>query len=82
MSPKEWLIHQRLERAKSQLESTNQNIDDIACNSGFETAMAMRHNFRKYLQLSATDHRKQFSGCDIVRQKLSVHLLPTNFATQ
>jgi AraC family transcriptional activator FtrA len=61
MSPKEWLIQMRIVRAKSLLESTRQNIDNVAYSSGFETAMAMRHNFRKHLGLSPTDYRKQFS---------------------
>jgi len=60
MSPKEWLIGQRLERAKTLLESTEKNIDVIAHHSGFETAMAMRHNFRKYMNLSPSSYRKQF----------------------
>jgi AraC family transcriptional activator FtrA len=62
MSPKEWLIQQRLERAKTLLESTGQNIEIIAHHSGFETAMAMRHNFRKYLGVSPSIYRKQFSS--------------------
>lgn len=62
MSPKEWLICQRLERAKTLLESTEKNIDVIAHNSGFETAMAMRHNFRKYMGLSPSTYRKQFTS--------------------
>ncbi len=62
MSPKEWLISQRLIRAKSLLEMTTQNIDMIAYNSGFETAMTLRHNFRKYLKTSPSRHRKDFSG--------------------
>ena len=62
MSPKEWLIHQRLERAKTLLENSNQNIDNVAYNSGFETPIAMRHNFRKYLKISPGNYRKQFSS--------------------
>ncbi len=60
MSPKEWLIHQRLERAKSLLETTHHKVDQVAYNSGFESAMSLRHNFRKYLRLSPTRYRKQF----------------------
>jgi AraC family transcriptional regulator, transcriptional activator FtrA len=60
MSPKEWLIQQRLERAKSLLETTQHKVDQVAYQSGFESAMSLRHNFRKYLRLSPTDYRKQF----------------------
>lgn len=63
MSPKEWLITQRLERAKSLLETTNLNIDQIAYQSGFETAITLRHNFRKHLQLSPSGYRNQFFTC-------------------
>lgn len=62
MSPKAWLISQRLQRAKTLLESTQQNVDVVAHNSGFETAMALRHNFRKYLGLSPSHYRKQFAA--------------------
>lgn len=60
MSPKEWLIHQRLERAKSLLETTQHKVDQVAYHSGFESAMSLRHHFRKYLQLSPSHYRKQF----------------------
>lgn len=62
MSPKEWLIQQRLERAKSLLESSIETIDYVAYKSGFETSTAMRHNFRKYLKISPSNYRKQFSN--------------------
>jgi len=62
MSPKEWIIQQRLERAKSLLESSDQTIDNIAYNSGFETPISMRHNFRKFLSISPSNYRKQFAG--------------------
>lgn len=61
MSPKEWLIQQRLIRAKQLLETTSQNIDLVAANSGFETAMSLRHHFRKHSQLSPSQFRHQFS---------------------
>jgi AraC family transcriptional activator FtrA len=62
MSAKEWLIHQRLDRAKSLLETSATNIEQVAFSSGFETATAMRHNFRKYLSVSPSDYRKQFAS--------------------
>jgi len=48
--------------AKTGTESTEKNIDVIAHHSGFETAMAMRHNFRKYMGLSPSSYRKQFTS--------------------
>jgi len=35
-------------------------VDQVAYNSGFESAMSLRHNFRKHLRLSPTRYRKQF----------------------
>jgi len=60
LSPKVWLIQQRLALAKSLLESSEQNIDNVAYSSGFETPIAMRHNFRKYLKISPSHYRQQF----------------------
>ncbi len=60
-TPKEWLTQQRLNLAKKLLESTNDSIERVANDAGFENATTMRHNFRKYLQLSPTQFRGQFS---------------------
>jgi len=60
MSPKEWLILQQLERAKSLLETTAEKIDQVAYGSGFETSMSLRHNFRKHLKISPSAYRAQF----------------------
>ena len=38
MSPKEWITQQRLQRAKTLLETTRLNIDQVAYQSGFESA--------------------------------------------
>ncbi len=61
MSPKEWLNQQRLHLAKRLLEQTNDSIDMVAYNSGFEKPETLRHNFRKHLKLSPTQYRQQFS---------------------
>ncbi|MCF6194231.1 MAG: helix-turn-helix domain-containing protein [Kangiellaceae bacterium] len=61
MSAKEWITKQRLQRAKQLLETTALKIDRVAENSGFDNAISMRHNFRKYLQLSPARYRQQFS---------------------
>ncbi len=60
MSPKEWLIQQRLHLAKRLLEVNNDNIDLVAYRSGFEKPETLRHNFRKYLKLSPSQYRQQF----------------------
>ena len=60
MTPKEWLIQQRLHLAKSLLETSREPIEIIAQNSGFDNPLTLRHNFRKYLKLSPSQYRKQF----------------------
>jgi AraC family transcriptional activator FtrA len=62
MSPRQWLIQQRLHLAKRLLEVNNDSIDLVAYNSGFEKPETLRHNFRKYLKLSPTQYRQQFSS--------------------
>lgn len=60
MSPRQWLIQQRLHLAKRLLEVNNDSIDLVAYHSGFEKAETLRHNFRKYLKLSPSQYRRQF----------------------
>ncbi|WP_344799220.1 helix-turn-helix domain-containing protein [Litoribacillus peritrichatus] len=61
-TPKEWLTQQRLELAKRLLETTSDSVERVANSAGFENAMTLRHHFRKYLQLSPSQFRAQFSA--------------------
>ena len=60
MSPKHWLVVQRLEKAKRQLEEGHQNMERIAAQSGFDNASTLRHHFRKILGISPRQYRQQF----------------------
>ncbi len=60
MSPRQWLIQQRLHLAKRLLEVNNDSINLVAYHSGFENPETLRHNFRKYLNLSPSQYRQQF----------------------
>jgi AraC family transcriptional activator FtrA len=62
MSPKEWIIKQRLKRAKELLESTKIGIERVSYCAGFETSENMRHHFRKNLQISPIRYRRQFKS--------------------
>jgi len=62
LSPKAWLIQQRLEKAKLLLESQQHSIEKVAAMSGFDNAITMRHHFRKSLSISPAQYRQQFSG--------------------
>ena len=63
MSPKHWLIQQRIQHAQHLLETTQQPIERIAINSGFENALTLRHHFRDKLHTSPTRYRSQFAHC-------------------
>lgn len=62
MSPKHWLVQQRLEKAKRLLEEGQQNVERIAAQSGFDNATTLRHHFRKLLGISPRQYRQQFMG--------------------
>lgn len=62
LSPKAWLTHQRLEKAKVLLENEGYSIEKVAELSGFENSTTMRHHFRKLLTISPNQYRQQFAA--------------------
>ena len=56
----DWLVRARLERAKLLLEKPVLNIDQIAAESGFGSAITLRHHFRRQFGLSPGEYRKSF----------------------
>lgn len=60
LSPKEWLIQQRVERAKGLLEVEAHSIERLANMAGFENATTLRHHFRRLVGVSPQQYRKQF----------------------
>ncbi|WP_371991944.1 helix-turn-helix domain-containing protein [Vibrio amylolyticus] len=60
LSPKEWLINQRVERAKGLLESSTMPIEQLSQAAGFDTAMTMRHHFRQLVGVAPKTYRQQF----------------------
>ena len=60
LSPKEWLIKQRIHLAKEFLESSHASIEYIAEKSGFGTPMNFRHHFTKTLGISPSHYRNSF----------------------
>lgn len=62
MTPLEWLLQRKLEIAKTQLESTHSSIEHIAELAGFESAVTLRHNFKKYLSISPREYRAKFKA--------------------
>lgn len=62
LSPKEWLTHQRLNFAKTLLETKTFNIEKIAELAGFNNSITLRHHFRKEFGISPTFYREQFKS--------------------
>ncbi|WP_280234365.1 GlxA family transcriptional regulator [Nocardia cyriacigeorgica] len=59
-SPQQWLLHQRTDRARLLLESTDDTIERIAADSGFGTAVTLRHHFHRLLGTGPAAHRALF----------------------
>ncbi|NEW56623.1 helix-turn-helix domain-containing protein [Nocardia cyriacigeorgica] len=60
LSPQQWLLHQRTDRARMLLESTDDTIERIAADSGFGSAVTLRHHFHRILGTSPAAHRALF----------------------
>jgi len=60
MTPGAWLAGARIARARDLLQSSAVPVEEIATASGFGSAGALRHHFRKHLRLSPTDYRRRF----------------------
>ncbi|MEH0689059.1 helix-turn-helix domain-containing protein [Vibrio cholerae] len=60
LSPKAWLIKQRIERAKGLLETEPLSIEQLAQQSGFDSAVTLRHHFRRLVGVSPQQYREKF----------------------
>ncbi len=60
LTPGEWLIRERVARARTLLEETIMPIEHIAESVGFASADALRHHFRKRFGVSAVSYRSHF----------------------
>ncbi len=61
LPPGEWLLTERLIRARELLETTRNSIEDIAGATGFGSAAALRHHFRTRLGTSPAAYRGRFA---------------------
>ena len=61
-SPRQWLLHQRLLRAKLLLESTTDTIERIASTVGFATSASLRQHFATRYGTTPARHRFTFSA--------------------
>ncbi|ANS64364.1 AraC family transcription regulator [Streptomyces lincolnensis] len=67
VSPLQWLLHQRIERAKELLETTTLPMDQIAHTSGLGTADSLRAHLVRRTGLTPTAYRAQFSHRGVSR---------------
>ncbi|RQP12381.1 MAG: helix-turn-helix domain-containing protein [Microbacteriaceae bacterium] len=61
-TPAAWLNRQRILRAQTLLEQTDEGLEQIAQLAGFGTAAVMRHHFLKVLQTTPTAYRRTFGA--------------------
>ncbi|WP_405738127.1 DJ-1/PfpI family protein [Streptomyces sp. NBC_00028] len=61
VSPLQWLLHQRVERAKELLETTALPMDQVARSAGLGTADSLRTHLVRRTGLTPTAYRTQFS---------------------
>lgn len=60
-SPKQWLVHERLSRARELLEGSELAVEQVADRCGFGSADTLRHHFRRALKLSPARYRERFA---------------------
>ncbi len=61
MSPGDWLISARVDRARELLVGSALPIDAIAGECGFGSAITLRHHFRRKLGISPSAYRARFA---------------------
>jgi AraC family transcriptional activator FtrA len=61
-SPGQWVIAERVVRARELLEGSRLGIDDVAAASGFGSAATLRHHFRGSLGTSPAAYRERFGA--------------------
>ncbi|SFC54409.1 GlxA family transcriptional regulator [Streptomyces aidingensis] len=62
LSPLQWLLQQRLERARHLLEESDLPVDRVAERSGFGTAASLRQHLHAALGVSPSAYRATFRG--------------------
>ncbi|MEU8894462.1 helix-turn-helix domain-containing protein [Nocardia sp. NPDC048505] len=64
-SPQQWLLLQRTDRARLLLETTDDTMDRVAADTGFGTAVSLRHHFHRILGTSPAAHRALFRRASV-----------------
>src|SRR5215469_5594762 len=61
LSPRQWLLAERVERAKELLETTRLTAQGIATRVGLGSAESLRHHFRRRVGTTPGQYRRRFS---------------------
>jgi transcriptional regulator GlxA family with amidase domain len=61
LTPLQWLLQQRLERARELLEATTLPVDEVARSSGLGTADSLRSHLLRQVGLTPTAYRASFT---------------------
>jgi transcriptional regulator GlxA family with amidase domain len=65
-TPHQWILTQRLGLARARLETTDLSVEQVAIQSGFGSAAALRLHFQRSLGTSPTAYRRTFCA-DVAR---------------
>ena len=58
----QWLLEQRIQRARELLETTDLTIDRVATEAAFGTSAALRQQFRQTLRVTPHAYRTTFGA--------------------
>ncbi len=62
VSPKQYLVNHRMNKAKALLRNTEFNITEVANSVGFDDVLAFSRAFKSYEHISPTDYRKMIAA--------------------
>ncbi|WP_197321160.1 GlxA family transcriptional regulator [Saccharomonospora sp. NB11] len=62
LSPHQWLLRQRVERARQLLERTDLPVERVAAATGFSTTVSLRQHFARTLGVTPSRYRQTFRG--------------------
>lgn len=60
-TPQQWVIQQRVARARQLLEATDAGVEVVASHAGFGTATNMRQHFKRIVGTTPTSYRANFA---------------------
>jgi len=62
LSPAQWLLHRRTDRARELLEATDLSVSRVAREAGFGSAAALRQRFHTALGVAPLSYRRTFAA--------------------